>query len=667
MIPSEHSISLLTFGILVLFFLGVALAGWGRNLPGKGSWVLWLGLAGLWGAIGFDSGFFFQEPFKIKTWVSGWIWPRNMEQAITAGIWQDPLGVTMIFLGTLLAGFYLMSQNFSLRGERSEKLHGALAVGISGSALAWNAQTPWLLLIGVVVALFGGFLFFSPIWEAESISRVAFRFLMERTIGLLVSVVGACILSHGHPAIEFQAVSQIAAEATQGVGADWIGSALLCFGMVLQFQPFPFHGLSIPFGGQNYPLRILLTQVFPGWASFALLLRMHPNFTAVGLFPIAGWICFGSALLNLLVGAFQSRPDQEVGFLVSAGFCLSCGLLGVSGLTPGTALFIGISIGGVGLALSLLSLTGGPEEKSQEASKSTGIWLKVGLLLSAGLATGGVGFVSSLGGLRYVFQAISQESVGYAGAFLAIYFLYCFLCWKPVWKALKSPARCNVSWITVSTSIAIPFLGLGLFWTGSVSGEALFGVPDRVLPSLMDYFFGSGAVQNARGEDFIFASGLFWGLMVLAILTSFWVTGRREGRRDGTAVGDSRWESFCRVLPRFSGFLARGCDVDRLSAASLGVVSLFGTLTDNLIDVYIWNRFLPGGIGKGVRWVSSQVAILDRWLFASFSGMLRRTVDIPGKIFQLVQVGDLRWYIVYAIGFGFAFLFHYLIVVLKYF
>src|SRR4051794_35143572 len=99
----EHSPTILTLCTFILFFFGIVILVLGKNLPGKGSWLVSGGILVLIAAVGFDSGLFLKQAFKIKVWSSGWIGSRSEMGAITVGVFQDAIALVMTTLAALVS------------------------------------------------------------------------------------------------------------------------------------------------------------------------------------------------------------------------------------------------------------------------------------------------------------------------------------------------------------------------------------------------------------------------------------------------------------------------------------------------------------------------------------------------------------------------------------
>jgi len=652
MTPIEHSLTPLILCLFILFIVGVAVFTWGKKLPAKGSWLIWGGILSVFTGIGLDTGLFLKQEFKTKIWMAGWIWPRDEMSAITIGVIQDPLSYAMIALSAFLVMVLLLNQNYLFREPRPERSLAAIAISLVGVALSWSSLTPWLSLGGLALTLIGGFISFGSRWDSNAEAKIAARFISERSFGFILAFFGACILATTRFALLFTTdltapLSSLNSTASSAVASTWVGSILLVLGLFIQMQPFLFLGGLVSNSEIYPPIKTLLNQIFPAWAAFALLMRATPHFVNIGLFPVFGWVALCSSLLSLFSGLFQNHWRQVLGLWLSSGLSLSCAVLGFCGPMPAMAIFIGVSISAFCLSITALSLEN--NEGTKGSNRNRGIWVKIALFFATASGTGVIGFITATGGLRWISQAFEMAG-GVVAAFLFVFFFFVLLGWKLAWSINKISLECSAPWLTVFSLFLCLLLSFGFFWTGSLSGDVLLGVSDKWIASGFEVFFGAKANEILHAEDFLSSSGLYWSALITAFITAYWMSGRRE----------DHWTLLARMFPKTSRFLSHGYGVDQLCQYILNGISKFGRLTENLVDHKIWNVWVPKGLFVGVKSVSGAMSLVDKKLTLSIGSGLRRLVDVPAKILQLIQVGDVRWYLFFALSSGFALLTHYL-------
>ena len=645
MIVQETGPTLLLFCILALFFCGLVIFSWGKKLPGKGGWLVWAGFLAVLGGLGIDSGFFFKEGLKIRVWLTGWVWSREEMGAITVGVLQDSLGLMIAAFAILVGGTFLLNHEILSREPHPQKTYAAIAISTAGVALAWNSLTPWLVLAALVMTILGGFITLGSRWEVNLEANSASRFIWERSAGFLVAFFGGCILAAYTPAILLNKTDLWSVEPSH-VNSVWLGASLLVGGLFIQLQPFPFFGWVVTYSETSPPIRILLNQVCIAWAAFPLLLRLYPQCVSLGLFPGFGWIALSSAILIIFSGLFQSQWRLGLGAWLSAGLSLVCSALAMNGPFSSMAILIGITLGALCLSCGAVAL----ERKSLEtvSCRQRAIWVKVALFLGMASGTGVIGFISATGGIRWINGAWSQP--GALALILFSLFLFSLLGWKLAWNILKLGDYTDLSWVQIFSLYIWIFLGLAIFWTGSITGGVVLGPVDQIFGSLFSDFFGVQTEAISNQTDFVSASGLYWGSLILAFATAFWTAGRK----------DDKWNAFAERFPRLGQFLCGGYGTDHVVSHFANGMIWLGRSADTLIDQKISTEWIPKGLYIGLKNVSSVVTAIDFRISFYLIFALKKLVEVPARFLQLVQTGDVRWYLFLALSSGFILLLHYL-------
>jgi len=642
--PTETAPTFLSFSIFFLLFSGLIVFAWGKKLPGRGVWLVWAALLLLLTGVALDSGALLNVPFKIKIWMAGWIWPRQDQSAITVGILHDPLSFAMSVLSSVVAGALLLNRSFLGREHQPEKIYAGVAISTSGVVLAWNSMTPWLGFAGMILTLYGGFIALGSQWDSDSEADIASRFAWERASGFLLAFFGACVLATTRPALLISPAENWLTQ-TGHIYSTWVGSILLVVGLFVQMQSFPLLGWIVSDSKLYSPVRTLLNQIFPAWASFALLLRLEPQFSSLGIFPIFGWVALFSCTLTVLTGFFQNSWRQGLGVWLAAGLSLSCAFLAFSGPLTAIGLLFGSSLGALALSGAGAALEG--QCAQTFANKKKAIWFKGASLIAAAAGTGGIGFISATGGLRWIAQVMPLP--GEIALFLFVFFLFVLLGWRMGWKVSQIQNATEASWLSVLSVFLWIFFTVGLLWTGTVTGEILIGNPDRLFRSFFEDLFGRHS-EFTQLEDFITASGLYWGVTLVAFLTAFWTSGRKE----------DQWEKLAALIPRTSNFLKLGYRVDSVShRVTCGVIFL-GQIAEKWVDQKIWKQWVPMGVTVGISRISKILAQVDAGISSNLVSSLRKFVEVPAKLLQMIQTGDIRWYLLFALGSGFALLSHFL-------
>jgi hypothetical protein len=631
--------------IAVLFLCSLVVASWGRRMPGRGSWLVWSALAILLTGVGLDSGVLLKNNFETRIWASGWVWTRDEPGAITVGLIQDPIGFAMVIMAVLVSGAVLLSQSAFSREASLERILAGVGISTAGVALAWTSLTPWLAFVGQILTILGGFISIGSRWDSVLDSKIAAQFLMERSVGFLLAFLGTCVLATTRMALTLNS-ADLWSSQTDLLSSTWMGAGLLALGLFIQLQPFPFLGLLVSKSEGYLPTRILMSQVLPAWAVFPLLIRLEPQFHALEVFPYFGWFALFSTVATVVAGLFQNNWDLMIGIWLSGGFSLSVVLLCFSGPFPAMALFLGVSMAAISLAGSASALDS--EDTGLPSNRKKVIWFKSAVFLAAAAGTGVAGFVSATGCIRWIAQSLSIPVL--AAGFLFSFSLYVFLGWRLAWKATHFRKSTSSSWIILLVALFLLFISLGGVWTGTATGGLLQNSPDRFMSSLFEHLFVSGHEDVLHSENYISAAGLYFGVLVFSVLLAYWVSG---GKQD-------RWSNLASFFPRASQFIASGYRVDLATGQVMEGIEWLGKWAEKIIDEKVWSVWVPRGLIVSIRFISEKTHQVDANLTALLGSSLKKLVDLPAKLLQLVQTGDLRWYLFFALSSGFAMLAHYL-------
>ncbi|MGK5083590.1 hypothetical protein WDW37_09820 [Bdellovibrionota bacterium FG-1] len=645
--------ALLLSGLVVLLVGGIVLMLWGRKLPRQGDWLVGLGLAALMIDAGIGWIALSEDSFQPQTWLRGWIWPRAEEGAITVGMVRDAVGLAVAVLTVLVSACLLLVTSGTVRVTRAARLYAALAVSCAGVAFAWFGLTPWLALAGSVLTIVGGFLALGSYWGLSSEAALATRFGWERSWGFILSLVGLCVLAGARAPLSMVGASSWS-ETT-----DFMGASFVFLGAMVQLQPFPFLGWGTHDSITPGFARIVLAQVFPAWASLALLLRLEPRFREAGIFPFFGWVGLASAFLSAASGVFRNQWRLSLSAWLSSAFSLAVAFLAFNGPSSAFCMFLG-----AGLAASALAGFGSNLDEialaaDREKTANIQVWSRVGCGLAAAMGTGFLGFVTAGGNVHWFLFAIAQPAL--ATASILVFFLFAFLGWKVAWMAIsvKAPAKwtakppkqaADVSWNAVLAPFVLIVLGLGVVWTGTATGGVVLGNPDCFLTSFLTQFFGAAANNWGEEGSYGTASALYWGVLLIASVAAYLTAGKRP----------HLWPAISRSLPRFSAFVASGYGVDPFFEKVAEVLSRVGRASTWLVDREIWGFWLPHGLTTALRRGAAAIALGDSRFSFWVGGALRRWVEVPSKVLQVIQNGDVQWYLFFAVGSGIAILAHFI-------
>jgi formate hydrogenlyase subunit 3/multisubunit Na+/H+ antiporter MnhD subunit len=571
-------------------------------------------------------------------WTRGWIGPRDLEGAITVGILEDPLGLAMIVLSSVLTLIFVSSRWLAPQGE--VRHYAGAVLGLSGVSLAWLSSTPWLAFIGIGIITLAGFVGLGVDENREAAEKIS-RFGRERAWGLIFAILGAAVLAGQRGALGFQLGFAFPAQRLDSF-FDLAGGALLLTGLYLHLQPFPFLGWLVSDSGTP---RVLLNQIFPALGVFALAIRFQPELQSVGLLPIfGGWALF-SALLSVISGLSQNNPKTALSLSVSSAFSIAYAALCWGGV--GSAILILIA---ASLSAFSLSYVGSIREAGFKHGS-----IKVALVLSTLMAAGMFGFVASAGYLRFA-EAIFSEPLK-IGALVFVLMAQFLLLWKVGWAFLRvepQKAKFEEKALSLVWTYLLIIFSLALFWVGTFSGGIIPGNPDQVMPSWLAL-----AITNAFGgpaNDWVDASnlgvvqGVYWATAGLALLLSYWIVGR----------GEDGWLKLFGKSEKAHRFFDSGYGFDRLGARFVRVLVKTGDGIESFFGKTISTNWIPKLLVASIRAPAIWIDSADNYLYGKSGSVLKRGIEIPGKLLQLIQNGDVQWYLFFAMSCALAILIHFL-------
>ena len=100
--------------------------------------------------------------------------------------------------------------------------------------------------------------------------------------------------------------------------------------------------------------------------------------------------------------------------------------------------------------------------------------------------------------------------------------------------------------------------------------------------------------------------------------------------------------------------------MDSLMDHGLAGINWSGRSIQWLVETQVWGLWIPAGFRWLIREVGGGVMEADRVISRGLDSVLRRAVEVPAKTLQLVQSGDVQWYLFFGIGSGVAILIHFL-------
>ena len=152
--------------------------------------------------------------------------------------------------------------------------------------------------------------------------------------------------------------------------------------------------------------------------------------------------------------------------------------------------------------------------------------------------------------------------------------------------------------------------------------------------------------------------GLDTSTQALAILQALVAAGVLVGAWSTPLKGD-RVLAFWHGFPRFSGFVAGGFGFDAAFSALLRGLLRVGKGVDAGTHQKLWGSWLPSAFAGTVRILARPSFRADVRIRRAIERGAAGSADFPGKLAQLVQGGDVQWYLFFAIGCASAILIHF--------
>ncbi|HCM40691.1 MAG: hypothetical protein A2070_06095 [Bdellovibrionales bacterium GWC1_52_8] len=603
---------------------GLSVLLFGKRVPQYCIWVIGLLLLLLLIIIGwswFNLAQFGSEP---ETWIRGWILPHDEPNAITVGIVLDAKALIISTIATLVAAMVLLNRPVLNREDKTGKILAALALSTAGVVLAWVSITPWLAFCGILLTISGGFVAQGSYWYLKEGSESATRFAWEKFFGWGLSWLGACVLAGINTPLIWV--------GTPNASGDWIGSSLLVLGLFMQLQAFPFMGWLLRSCESPPLLRVLLNQILPAWAALAIAVRMEPQLRTLGVFPLIGWITLASALLTTTVGLFASAGRQSLGLWIAAGFSFGLSVIAIAGVQPGTAVFMAVGLGALAIAGATSAFDFRGNRNQSNLRKMT--WSKAAVVAGVLLGTGFLGSLGA-GGIIESVAHIWENSV--ALVFIGAAYLFLVLhAWKICWIALKIKGPTDTNWYVILAPFLFVFLGLGVFWSGSITGGVIPGDSDRVMAGLFSAMAGNGTQSFGPDATQVLVYGALW---FFGFILAFWMGGREI----------DVWANLRLAFPRFSKFLLSGYRLEWLGFHLLSGTQWLGRSTEQALHyVAIDGPFFKRAAAlfrAGAKFFVS----LDERGGEYVQVTLRKAVDLPARGLQYLQNGDVQWYLLMAL------------------
>lgn len=570
---------------------------------------------------------------QSRNWTVGWVVSKPEFSTIRVGISLDPIGVGSCCLWVLLAALVLINVDHPTEGVRADRAYAASAFSVSGVGLSWISATPWLSFVGLTFALFAGCCAFSGT-EEENGWRVAPKYLLERSSGLILALAGMFMLSSAGVN-----VSWFSAEAWPPEKIIQIGAAVFSTGLFLQFGATPILGFALTQEGLNQLPRLLGGYLAGGWAALALFFRLSNHLAETEILIPFAWICVISAILSLVVGLFQIDFKRILGAYVPALFCTSIAAFAFGSPLIAYGLLVGWTLGVVTLLLTALmvprsTVNDSMKKKSVEQSPASFLILVV---LAVCLASGGMGWVSHWALNSWLRFAASDTTVCVFSVLMQ--FLAVVVVWRMGWLLLNTKRAFKVSGRLASSAFACLLVSLSVFWTGEPLGLGLFSTEIWSQRPLLERMFLVAVPAKAATLEFRDESGVFWAylaIVVLGGLTAFWMR--------------HNWIRFFKSVPKAAAFISSGYRTDRFWGFAAAHFIRWGAVTDQLISEGFWTRVLVIPSRMTFATLSKNLLKADEWILSRTGFVLERALYGAVRLPQWIQSGDVQAYLLFAIG-----------------
>ena len=630
---------------LLFIILGATFLRWGGSMPGKGLWVLFPAILILLILLGFDSGVFTSQAWLTRVWAAGWIWDKHELGAMTLSFYQDRIAIFMVFAVVLTALPVLMNKSILLLEPYPERVVSGFAFSLAGVAIAWISGTPWLCFLGLFLVILGAFIAMGSRWEKDLQADLSIRFVFERCFGLVIAILGALVLSSLHAGVSLHG-QELWLNTEAHISSLRLGLGLLFLGLYIQMQPFPLLRWLFLDSDLSTPFRVFLCQVAPAWAALSILVRFYNAWVHVGLFPSLGWLALVSCILTFISGLFQKGWKQSLNAWIAGGLSLSIGVLAFSGVFEAIALFLGIVW--TGLIFSIFYSAQLRDGKDHEVQKKKASVLKVFLFLAGASGTGFIGFISMRGAFFWLYQ-VSGYSLEFTACLLTLLFSG-LLVWKITWGMSCLKEEALVPWSVYGSISFLLLFSVAFLWTGSFSGGFLGRHLDQIFPSIFEFVFEASNSRFDNGFDDWVVISLYFGVFLVGFVASYWMVARKE----------NQWQVLSGLFPRISSFIQGGYGVDSIITYLRDLMRASGSWFEAILDKKFWNEWVPQTLLVCIKAISEISSQSDQKLMRGLNYIGRQSIEIPAKFLQILQTGDLRWYLFLTLSAGFGMLTHFL-------
>lgn len=628
---------LLLSSVFWLFATSVGVFFWGQRQGKLAYWVIATGVFILFISclVAWNQAYFINESgFQSSSLIKGWVLPREISGALLVGVALDPLSLCSVTLLSLIVLSLFFQKDFLGPEKHPARIYSAIGISTAGISLCWTSITPALSFVGAALCVFGGFVATESRWDLEDEAEGITRFVWEKIWGLMIAWAGGCIISGSRNGWSWHEFVQNAPAG--GETHEIFGAIVLVLGLFVQFHSFPFSGWAIRTSQENAFFRVLLNQVFPGWAALSILLKTEPLFRPLNVFSWVGWVAIISCLLTIATGLVQRTARISNASWISAGLSLSLGLLSFRGAAEAWLLGMGVGLAGLIFSGIVIALEIQAPETEIHPQKSN--LIKILSFFGISIGVGLIGFISFGGVQSWILHSLDHG----AQLTLSILVLLFFGIhgWGLFWKVFQHRGKTAASWSFFATLMGWVLLGAGLIWTGHITGLA----PSESTHPLLKYFKSiQWKIDPGNEAGATIASGLVFAINLVSFFVGFWLNNRRYGV----------FERFRKAAPRVVEFVGEGYHIDK--TAQLAANSIIKG--SRWIEVYTEEKWMSQGVlasgAKGLNYLGRWLTQADEWAAQKIYLLLRIFTDGLARFFQWLQCGDLQWMLLIALGSGF--------------
>ncbi len=629
-------------GVCALVILGVALLMWGGRpvsrsliLLAAGILILIVANAALWSGLS-------EHSYQVESWIRGWIGPRDESTSITVGFMRDAQGLAVSWATAVIASVFLVLESVLGAGADSKaggRFPAAMAFACAGVALSWWSATPWLSVCGIVLTILGGFIALCEGWMHPAEASLAARYASERAWGLVASVAGLCVLASGQSPLGFAPI------VIEPSFSATLGATLLFLGLYIQLHPFPFLGWQLTQSSLRLWRRATTTQLFLGWAAVSTLIRFDDAFRKLGISPAVGSFALLSTFLTSFAGLFVGDWRISFGLWIASGFSWSVAALAYSGAASSWAIVIGLGLAGAALAAfgSLSESIRAEGKKSPKPIDPKARAVQIGVFASIAAGTGGIGFFTFSGFAQLSHAWMSEPVLAVAG--FSCFALYVFQAWKTGFQSIfRLSSGSRLPWAAVLSPYFLLVSGLGLVWTGSLVEGIHSGAEDRWFRSIWSLSFPALSNNSPEETSLVLGWSALLGVWTVSTLLGIFLAVTRP----------QYWEALPHRWPRMSRWVVGGYGVDyTVSRLKVGL-RVTGDASVRLLDVAVWKMGIPRLLTALIQRTTRYANLMDAALANTLNQSMGRGVDYASRGLQLIQGGDVQWYLFYALGAGLA-------------